>query len=65
MCGIFPSVAIRDGYMNDLRRGRYSDPSRFWRLRKYAYAKWEKTKDMRHANQWRAIMEAIEKRDPR
>jgi hypothetical protein len=65
MCGWYANPKIKGGYINDLRRGRLSDPTRFWRLRKYAYGKWEKTKDMRHANQWRSIMEAIDQREPR
>lgn len=65
MCGMFPNSQIKEGYINDMRRGRHSDTSRYWRLKQYAYRKWEKTKDMRHANQWRAIMEAVERREPR
>jgi len=55
----------REGWIKDTLRGRISDTSRFRRLRDYAYRRWEKTRDLRHANQWRAIMEAIDRREPK
>lgn len=64
MCGMFPGPA-REGWVKDSIRGRISDTSRFDKLRKYAYTRWEKTRDLRHANQWRALMQTIDRRKPR
>lgn len=51
-------------YVRDCHRGRHSDPGRFFRLDDYAYKRWQKTRDLRHAGQWLKIMEAVKRRSP-
>ncbi len=61
MC-VYGNLELNAEYERDLLRGRFSDPSRFYRLNQYAYDRWEKTRDMRHARQWLKVMDAIKRR---
>lgn len=51
-------------YINDLRRGRMRDPSRFFRIADYAKARWQKSKDLKYALQWDKVEKAAKRRNP-
>jgi len=61
MCALFPGP-MRDGYVNDLMRGRLGDPSKFQKLRNFALRKWQESRDLRHCHQWLKIIESIDRR---
>jgi hypothetical protein len=58
----FPSSNINHEYLRDSLRGRIKDPSRFWKLKRYAEFRWRKTRDMKAARQWHQIITAVERR---
>ena len=64
MCSRFSDYGPNLEYERDLRRGRMSDAGRFYKLDEYAYRRWERSRDMRQANQWLKIMEAVKRRSP-
>ena len=55
---------INTEYVRDLHRGRFEKYGRFREIDEYAYARWQKAKDMRHAKQWYQVMEAVKRRQP-
>ena len=52
-------------YINDMRRGRIAEPSRFYELAEYAKRRWERSRNPKHYTQWQKLMEAVERRRPR
>lgn len=56
-------MSIDMEYVRDVWRGRTSDRRRFERLQKFAYKRWEKTRDLHRSYQWLSLLAAIKRRD--
>jgi hypothetical protein len=46
----------------DLVRGRLKEPIRFYRIEKYAKARWERSRKPKHYTQWQKLLTAVKRR---
>lgn len=51
-------------WIRDLHRGRSNDLSRFCRIHKFAYTRWERSRNLVHSAKWLKVMEAVKRRAP-